>query len=149
MKSAAFMTHTLEYFYGHLLYIKELEKKSAYLWKSKPKDSKISKISFQILIDNWHFSFRFTFHTLTDNLLTNISIAYFIGGDAASKAQHTSAHVRDHCRPPAHLLYWLLPARRPARPKSLLVAFYGCINKSDKSLMLGPFMAFQPDCLIT
>ena len=38
--------------------------------------------------------------------------------------------------------------RRPAGPKSLLVAFYGCINKSDKSLMLGPFMAFQPDCLI-
>jgi hypothetical protein len=54
-----------------------------------------------------------------------------------------------HCRPPAHLLYWLQPARRPAGPKSLLVAFYGCINKSDKSLMLGPFMAFQPDCLIT
>ena len=101
MKSAAFMTHILEYFYGHLLYIKELEKKSAYLWKSKskPKHNKISKVSFQILIDNWHFSFRITFHTLTDNLLTNISIAYFIGGDA-SKAQHTSAHVRDHCRPP-------------------------------------------------
>ena len=118
MKSAAFMTHTLEYFYGHLLYIKELEKKSAYLWKSKskPKHNKISKISFQILIDNWHFSFRFTFHTLTDNLLTNISISYFIGGDAASKAKHTSAHVRDHCRPPVHLLYWSLPARRGDRP---------------------------------
>ena len=74
MKSAAFMTHILEYFYGHLLYIKELEKKSAYLWKH----NKISKVSFQILIDNWHFSFLITFYTLTDNLLTNISIAYTV-----------------------------------------------------------------------
>ena len=112
----------------------------------KPKHNKIPKISFHILIHALAF---FISHctSLTANLLTNISIAYLNGGDA-SKAQHTSAHVRDHCRPPAHLLYWLQPARRPAGPKSLLVAFYGCINKSDKSLMLGPFMAFQPDCLI-
>ena len=31
-------------------------------------------------------------YALTDNPLTNIYIAYFIGGDA-SKAQDTSAHV--------------------------------------------------------
>ena len=34
--------------------------------------------------------------------------------------------------------------RTPRRVAVLLVAFYGCINKSDKSLMLGPFIAFHP-----
>ena len=34
--------------------------------------------------------------------------------------------------------------RTPHRVAVLLVAFYGCINKSDKSFMLGPFIAFHP-----
>ena len=116
------MTHIVLNNSTVICYIKkEPEKNCAYLWKSKskPKHNKIPKISFQILIHNWHFSFPITLNTLTDNLLTNISIAYFIGGDA-SKAQHTSAHVRDHCRPPAHLLYMVAAGAATGRTKELV-----------------------------
>ena len=57
-----------------------------------------------------------------------VTTAYFIGGNAAAP-ERLFAAVKQRARNARH---------------GLLVAFYGCINKSDKSLMLGPFIASQP-----